>query len=128
MSTRKSTVLAFLVALSSCTDVQRSAGLVRLEDLDKPPKAVSQPLMEYTEVWHRSRIEAQATVALTIQEDGSVTDVSLVRATNPEIGRAAVKTIKEWRFERPTSRGVPARVALHVPIVSNLQNTKFIMP
>jgi TonB family protein len=125
---RKEIVLVSMIALSGCANVPRSVGVVRIEDLDSPPKAVSQPLMEYTEVWHRSRIEAQATVALTIQEDGSVADVAVVRATNPEIGRAAVESVKKWRFEPPTSRGVPARVALKIPIVSDLENTKFIMP
>ena len=125
---RKSLVLASMVVLCGCAEVPRFAGLVPIEKLDKPPRAVSQPLMEYTEVWRRSWVEAQTTVALTIQEDGSVADVAVVRATNPEIGRAAVESVKKWRFDPPTTRGVPARVAMQIPIVSNLENTKFIMP
>ena len=125
---RKEIILASMIALSGCAHALQSAGLVRIEDLDRPPKAVSQPLMEYTEVWHRSGIKAEATVALTIQEDGSVADVVTVLATNPEIGRAAAESVKKWRFEPPTRRGVPARVQLKIPIVSDLENTKFIMP
>lgn len=125
---RKEIVLALSLALSGCAHVQRSAGLVRIEDLDRPPKAVSQPLIAYTELWQRSRIEAKVTVALTIQEDGSVSDVTAEQATNPAISRAAVESVKNWRFEPPTRGGVPARVQLKIPIVSDLENTKFIMP
>ncbi len=124
---RKEFVLASLIALSGCGHAH-SAGLVRFNDLDKPPKAISQPLMDYTELLHRSRINAQATVALTIQKDGSVADVAAVQATNPEVGRAAVASVKKWRFEPPTSRGAPARVKLTIPIVSDHENTKFIVP
>jgi len=124
---RKALALVSLM-FCGCTHLEKSAQLVRVQDLDKPPKAISQPLMAYTEVWERSRISAEAVVALTIQEDGSVADVAVSRATNPEIGRAAVEAVKKWRFEPPTSRGVPARVAMQIPIVSDLENTRFIMP
>ena len=124
----RAAALASMLALSGCAHMSRPAGLVRIEDLDKPPKAVAQPLMEYTEVWRRSRVNAEAIIALTIQEDGRVADVAVMQATNPEIGRAAVESVKKWRFEPPTSRGAPARVAMRIPIVSDLENTKFIMP
>lgn len=40
--------------------------------------------MDYAEVWRRSRIQAHTTVALTVQEDGSVADAAVFCATNPE--------------------------------------------
>jgi protein TonB len=85
--------------------------------------------MHYSEVWqppHGSRRTAEAIISFTVQEDGSVADASVFRATNPEVGRAALEAVKKWRFEPATSHGAPARFQMKVPIVADLSNTTFI--
>jgi len=117
-----------ILAWSGCVSRQESVGLVRIEDLDRPPKPVFQPPAEYIEVWSRSRIDAQASVEFTIQEDGAVSDAAVLRETNSDIGLAAVAAVKKWRFAPPTCRGFPARVRLATLLSGKLIDMKFVMP
>lgn len=125
---RKELMLVFILAWSGCASVPRSAGLVRPEELDREPRVLSQPMTEYLEVLRRFGGKAQAVVSVTILEDGSVAEASPLQATNPEIGQAAADAVKQWRFESPTRRGVPARVTMPIPILSNLENATLLTP
>lgn len=125
---RKEIILVLMLMLSGCASVPRSAGLVRPEELDREPRVLSQPMTEYMEVLRRFGNKTQAIVSATINEDGSVAEASVVEATNPEIGRAAADAVKQWRFETPRRRGVPARVTLRIPILSNLENATLLTP
>lgn len=108
--------LAVALMVAGCASAERVTPIVRLEDLDNPPRAIFRPNPEYTEIWQRSRIEAIAVVSLMIEEDGSVANVALEVTTKPEMGKAAVEAVKKWRFDPPTSRGKPARVRLKIAI------------
>lgn len=125
---RKELILAAILLGSGCASVPRSAGLVRPEELDREPRVLSQPMAEYMDVLRRSGGKAQAIVSATILEDGSVAEATTLQATNPEIGQAAADAVKQWRFETPTRRGVPARVTMQIPILSNLENATLLTP
>jgi TonB family protein len=123
---RAQLLIIFLIILASCAHRQQSAGLVRLEDLDKKPMAIAQPKAEYIEVWKSARIQPTAIVLFTIQEDGSVADVALVKATRPEAGTVAVASVKMWKFEPPTYHGRPARVLIKTEVSFDFEDTTFI--
>lgn len=128
ISMRKELLLLSILMLGGCASVPRSAGLVRPEELDREPRVLSQPMTEYLEVLRRHGTKAQAVVSATILEDGSVAEATVVQATNPEIGQAAADAVKRWRFETPTRRGVPARVTMQIPILSNLESAGLLTP
>jgi TonB family protein len=113
---RGTTLLTVAFLLAGCASAERVTPIARLEDLDKPPHAIFRPDPDYTEIWQRSRIEATAVVSLTIEENGRVANVALEATTQPEMGKAAVEAVKEWRFDPPTSHGKPARVRLKIAI------------
>jgi TonB family protein len=76
----------------------------------------------HKEVWPDSpRVEPIATVSLTIESDGHVSDVALDMSTTPGFGEAAVQALKKWRFDPVTSHGKPARVRLKIPVVGRLE-------
>lgn len=125
---RRELILVAILGWSGCASVPRSAGLVRPEELDREPRVLSQPMAEYMDVLRRSGGKAQAIVSATILEDGSVAEATTLQATNPEIGQAAADAVKQWRFETPTRRGVPARVTMQIPILSNLEDATLLTP
>jgi TonB family protein len=102
--------------LAGCVSAKPTGPIGRVEDLDKPPHVVFQPAPDYTEAWTRSRLPAQAVVMLTIEEDGSVSDVVLETSTKPEFGAPAVDAVKKYRFDPVTSHGKPARVRLQIKV------------
>jgi len=111
---------ALILALSGCAPVSKSAGLVDVSALDRPPKLLSHypvPVDRY------SGPVRQAIVTITILEDGRVESVSLEQATSPEIGNAALEIARKWRFEPPKSKGLPARVRMKTPITWSLTET-----
>ena len=98
------------------SSIVRPPLIVRIEDLDKAPHLVSQSAPDYTEDWVRARTAAQATVLLTIEEEGTVSDVILEVCSKPDFGAAAVDAVKKYRFDPITSHGKPARVRIRIAV------------
>ncbi len=51
-------------------------------------------------------VEAQIRVRITVEPDGSVSDVQPIRRTDPDLEREVIQTLNRWRFNRLPS-GVP---------------------
>jgi TonB family protein len=71
---------------------------------------ISLPLPPYPAEMLRAHIRGEATIRFLIQEDGTVTDVSVVSTTQREFGDPVKESATRWRFRPLDQRGVPVAV------------------
>lgn len=66
-------------------------------------------------------IKGKGTIELTVERDGSVSDVRIVKGIHPDLDKEFIRVFKMLRLERPaTIDGVPVRSKLEMPIHSNV--------
>lgn len=53
----------------------------------------------------------------TIDEEGSVAELSVLSATHESFGEAAMETVRGWRFQPATRDGQPVPQTINIPIV-----------
>jgi protein TonB len=70
-----------------------------------PPIAVKQPDPQYPPAAAQNRLMGTTTVALTVQANGSVSDIQIVQSAEHEMDRQTVETIKKWKF-KPAMCGI----------------------
>ena len=51
-----------------------------------------------------------------VDQDGRVDSPRVQKSTNPEFDRAALKAVKQWKFEPGKRNGEPVRFRMRVPI------------
>lgn len=87
----------------------------------QPPVLVSQVNPTYPAAARRARREGIAVVAAVVGADGSVRAAKIVRSVGPDIDRAALEAIRQWRY-RPASReGRPVAVHTVIQIAFELE-------
>jgi protein TonB len=88
-----------------------------MADLDQKPRPVRRVGPEYPRDLGRKKIEGTVKLLFIIDQDGNVTDVTVVEASHDDFAEAAVKAIKQWKFEPGMKYGqaVKTRTRLLVP-------------
>lgn len=77
-----------------------------------PPKAVVHPPAEYP----RGAPPARVILFVTVQADGSVGDVAVAESGGTAFDEAAVRAVRQWRFE-PARRGTePVAARIRIPM------------
>ncbi len=88
-------------------DINENAPVVlpTFAELDRPPKPVSHPMPRFTGA--RTGVEAggTATIKFFVDETGKVRVPIVVECSTPELGRAALAAVEQWRFEPPRAAG-----------------------
>lgn len=64
-------------------------------------------------------VEGRVVIQLTIGRDGTPTDLKLVRASNPEIGKIYLAAVAKWKFKPGMKNGKPVRSAVVIPFLIN---------
>ncbi|HVS53417.1 MAG TPA: energy transducer TonB [Opitutaceae bacterium] len=90
-----------------------AAALVRAEKT--APKVVSASSPGYPEELTDTGMNGAAEVDIVVKADGTVGDAQLAMATHRAFGRAAMATIKTWRFEPAMQDGVAIDQKVSVP-------------
>jgi len=62
-------------------------------------------------------VEGKVVIQLTVGRDGFPTDLKLIRASNPEIGRIYLEAVAKWKFKPGLKDGKPVRSAVVVPFL-----------
>lgn len=94
----------------------RTASASSLPDV-QPARLVHHVEPEYPPAAFRQRIEGVVELAITIETDGSVTDVEVVSAEPPGIFEdAAMQAVRRWRYEPRKVDGTPTESRAHVRI------------
>jgi periplasmic protein TonB len=63
--------------------------------------------IEYTEEARAAGIEGRLVLKVTVDAQGSVTDVTVVTSVDPALDAAAIATVKTWRFKPALACGKP---------------------
>jgi TonB family protein len=71
---------------------------------------------QYTEEARHAKLEGTVVLAVTVTEDGSATDIKVVRSLGLGLDEKAIECVKQWKF-RPGlryGRPVPVRASIEV--------------
>jgi protein TonB len=80
---------------------------------------------DYPQAAVRQGIEGFAEVRFTVTAKGTVSDVSIVESTPPDIfDRAAIDAVRRWRYEPRTVDGQPTETQLQVKLQFKLDSRK----
>lgn len=86
-----------------------------------PPVRISGPEPVYTEMARRARIQGTVIIRATVDRDGRVTDLKVLRALPLGLTESAVTAVRQWRFEPGTLRGKPVPVLYALTVHFGLQ-------
>jgi len=87
--------------------------IVPIKELDERPVPIKQ--VQPTLGYETGRTGGNAVISLTVDRDGSPTDLKVESATTVEFGKSCMDAAAKWRFKPGTINGVPVRTRVNVP-------------
>jgi TonB family protein len=90
---------------------------------DKPPEAISRARPNFPVSLRRSRQAGEVLLAFTVDKNGAVKDVVVVRSDHPDFNDPAIEAVMKWKFKPATAQGKPLETKMRLPIVFNLNNS-----
>ena len=81
--------------------------LPNFSHLDRPPVALQQPAPEFPSALRNRVTQGLAIVKYFVDQTGVVRLPTIVSASEPEFGVAALAAIRQWRYEPPRIDGKP---------------------
>lgn len=88
----------------------------QVENLDRLPKAIYRIEPQYPRALLASKTKGAAEIEAIIHETGEVTLPTVVSASRPEFGWAALNAVQQWVFEVPQVKGKPVSVRMRIPL------------
>ncbi|MEM1245416.1 MAG: energy transducer TonB [Acidobacteriota bacterium] len=89
-------------------------------DVQKPEKISSVP-PQYTEIARKARIQGVVILQSIIDEQGNVTDVSVLKGLPMGLSEAATEAVKQWKYKPATLNGKPVAVYFNLTVNFQLQ-------
>lgn len=81
-----------------------------------PPEAIHAPRPTYPEAARRARRQGTVILLATIDEEGRVTDLSVLRGEPLGLTEAALAAVRRWRFRPATLADRPVAVYYHLTV------------
>jgi TonB family protein len=85
------------------------------------PRAVYSPSPPYPDSARKSKLVGNVLVQVTVGADGLVKDAKVLRSLSEDLDRAALATVKVWRFEPALKDGLPVATFANIEISFNLK-------
>ncbi len=82
-------------------------GAVKAWNTINPPRLIKRIDPDYPEAARKEGLEGSVSMAVRIDEKGNVKDVLILRSSNEIFNDAAVKAVKQWKYEPYTQDGEP---------------------
>ncbi len=89
-------------------------------DLDNKPRTLFQPAPDYPYVAKNEGVNGEVVVNFTVDENGDVHDVRVVRSSHAEFEAPTVRAVGKWRFEPGRKNGKKVRFRMSVPVTFTL--------
>ncbi len=89
-------------------------------DVKKPEKLTSPP-PQYTEIARKARIQGVVILQSIIDEQGNVTEVSILKGLPMGLAEAAMGAVRQWKFKPATLNGKPVAVYFNLTVNFQLQ-------
>ncbi len=90
-------------------------GPLRVGGAIKPPVRILSVNAIYPEAAQAAGIEGAVVMRITIGEDGSVTNVVVLRSI-PMLDEAAIESVLQWQYEPTLLNGVPVEVEMNATV------------
>jgi len=84
--------------------------------LDGPPEPFVCPAPQYPRTLEKKKVHGRAVVSIRIRKTGAVLDPTLVEATDPAFGEAAIEALRVWRFIPAIKDGRPIEITAKMPL------------
>ena len=104
-----------------CTKLFDTGKYSPLDPGIRPPRAVSTPDPQYPEAARKSKKSGSVILALAINEEGSIDDVTVFRASDKMFEQNAMDAARQWKFAPATRDGKPMAVQLCVEMAFRLR-------
>lgn len=95
--------------------LRSGAQLATPDVLDTPLRRLYEVSPQYPRQFEAKRIAGEATVQVVIDRDGAVCFPSVISATQPEFGWAAMTAVQQWYYDPPRKNKQPTYVRLVIP-------------
>lgn len=96
-------------------------GPIRVGGKIKEPRKTREVKPVYPEIARKARIEGVVILEITVDKQGNVTDVKVLRQLPMGLTEAAVEAVKQWKYEPSTLNGRPVEVLVTVTVTFRLQ-------
>jgi len=96
---------------------------VRIGGKIQQPLLVKRVEPEYPQIAANAHIQGVVILEASVGEDGSVTDVTLLRSANPLLDREAMIAVKQWKYSPLVLNGIRVPFVLTVTLSFFLQTT-----
>jgi len=84
-------------------------------DLDSPPEPINPKIPDLPD--SLTLTEGKVVVQMTINRDGTPTDLKIIRASNPNIGKIYLAALAKWKFKPGMKAGKPVRSVVVAPFL-----------
>jgi TonB family protein len=88
----------------------------------KQVRMISTGSVVYPAELRKARQEGRVTVALLIDENGDVVDTSVVDSTNNKLNRAAILSMRSWKFSPMFLDNVPFKTVVIAPMAFKVKD------
>ena len=92
-------------------------------DYDEPPRIVKQTKPNYPQKPFARGIEGTVEILFVVDEKGRVTDPRVIRSI-PELDRAALDCVKQWKFRPAKKGGRAVRTEALAPVTFRITRDK----
>lgn len=89
-------------------------------DVTKPVK-IHEVKPRYTDIARKARIEGVVVLQATIDQNGDVTDVKVLKGLRMDLNEAALRAAGQWKFKPATLHGRPVAVYYNLAFNFRLQ-------
>ncbi len=85
------------------------------------PEKISAPQPQYTEIARKARIQGSVVLQTTIDKNGDITDVKVLKGLHMGLSEAAVAAVRQWKFKPATLNGKPVAAYYNLTVTFTLQ-------
>jgi TonB family protein len=96
-------------------------GVLRVGDMDKPPKLIKKVAPVYPEDARQAGIQGIVVLEATTDKEGNVAKVRILKSESSLLNQAAVDSLKQWKYEPYHKDGKTVPVAFTVTIQFKLK-------
>lgn len=81
-----------------------------------PPRSTFAPDPEYSDPARRKKLQGDTSLELTVEVDGTVHDIEVVRFLDYDLDKKAVEAVNRWKFDPALFEGKPVPVRIGVDV------------
>lgn len=90
-------------------------------ELDQPPAPIKRIAPVYPRELKKNRVQGYANIVFIVDEEGSVTDVSIEKTNHREFGINAESAVRQWKFKPGFKDGSPVKTYVRIPLSFTLR-------